>query len=85
MTAGWAAIGAHGARCSRVCARSARAPFPSSSNVWDAAIWSRRSHAARTSPAFPKFARKVGFAELWDQHGPPDLCRKGAGGDYRCE
>jgi len=61
------------------------ATIPTSSNVWHAAIWSPRGEAARTSPAFPEFARKVGFAALWDQYGPPDLCKKDAKGDYRCE
>jgi len=61
------------------------ATYPTSSNIWHAALWSPRGMAARASPAFPDFARKVGFAELWDQYGPPDLCRKGANGDYRCE
>jgi TolB-like protein len=61
------------------------ATFPTSSNLWHAALWSPRGKAARTSPGFPDFARKVGFAELWDQYGPPDLCRKDANGDYRCE
>ena len=61
------------------------ATFPTSSNLWHAALWSPRGKAARTSPGFPDFARKVGFAELWDQYGPPDLCRKDPNGDYRCE
>ena len=49
------------------------------------ALWSPRGQAACTSPAFPEFARKVGFAALWDQYGPPDLCQKDASGDYRCK
>jgi hypothetical protein len=61
------------------------ADFPTSSNIWHAALWSPRGKAARTSPAFPEFARKAGLAALWDQHGPADLCRKDANGDYRCE
>lgn len=31
------------------------------------------------------FARKVGFAALWDKYGAPDLCRKNAVGDYVCQ
>jgi TolB-like protein len=60
------------------------ATLPTSSNVWHAALWSPRGQAARTSSAFPEFARKVGFAELWDQYGPPDLCQKNDYGDYVC-
>lgn len=48
-------------------------------------IWRLGGEGARTSPAFPEFARKVGYAALWDQYGPPDLCNKDANGDYRCE
>jgi hypothetical protein len=48
-------------------------------------IWRLGGKPARTSPAFAEFARKVGYAALWDQYGPPDLCRKDANGDYRCE
>jgi len=44
-----------------------------------------RGQASRSSPAFPEFARKVGFAELWDQYCPPDLCKKNDQGDYVCE
>jgi hypothetical protein len=55
------------------------------SNVWHSSLWSPRGKSACTTPDFPEFARKVGYAELWDQYGPPDLCRKDANGDYRCE
>jgi len=58
---------------------------PLNSDAWHTALWSPRGQAARTSPAFPEFARKVGFAELWDQYGPPDLCKKNEQGDYVCE
>jgi TolB-like protein/Tfp pilus assembly protein PilF len=77
----WALIllGDHDAALAMVAER------PMNSTAWHAALWSPRGQAARTSPAFPEFARRVGFAELWDKHGPPDLCRKDANGDYRCE
>jgi hypothetical protein len=39
---------------------------------------------ARTSPAFPAFARASGLAELWDVAGPPDGCAK-RGDDWVCE
>lgn len=54
-------------------------------NFWSAALWSPRGQGARTSPAFPEFARKVGYAALWDQYGPPDLRRKNEQGDYLCQ
>ena len=37
------------------------------------------------SPVFPEFLRKSGIAAYWDEFGPPELCRKLANGDYRCE
>jgi len=36
------------------------------------------------SPRFPELARKVGWADLWDDHGPPDMCTKAANGDWLC-
>lgn len=58
---------------------------PMNSSVGINAIWRMGGDGARTSPAFPEFARKIGYAALWEQFGPPDLCRKDANGDYRCE
>ncbi len=58
---------------------------PLNSDAWHTALWSPRGLGARTSPAFPEFARKVGFAEVWDQYGAPDLCKKNEQGDYVCE
>ena len=39
----------------------------------------------RRLPAFAAFARKAGFADLWDRYGAPDLCHKNAASDYVCE
>jgi tetratricopeptide (TPR) repeat protein len=58
---------------------------PMNSSAWGDGIWGSTGQAARNSPAFPEFARRVGYAALWDQYGPPDFCRKDANGDYRCE
>jgi TolB-like protein/Flp pilus assembly protein TadD len=58
---------------------------PMNASVGLGVIWQIGGEGARTSPAFPEFARKVGYAALWDEFGPPDLCRKDANGDYRCE
>lgn len=48
-------------------------------------LWNRGGSATRRSPEFPEFARKLGFAELWDAYGPPDACRRVAPLDYRCD
>jgi TolB-like protein len=58
---------------------------PMNASVGLNVIWRQGGEGARTSPAFAEFARKMGYAALWDQYGPPDLCRKEANGDYRCE
>ncbi len=54
------------------------------SPMFIALLWGPYGRAARTSPEFAEFARKVGLAELWDTQGPPDLCRKDANGNYVC-
>ena len=48
-------------------------------------LWGPFGRVARTSPGFPEFARKVGFADLWERHGPADGCRRVAPRDYRCD
>ena len=48
-------------------------------------FWGPQGRDARRLPEFAAFARKVGFAALWDKYGPPDLCKKNAAGDYACE
>jgi TolB-like protein/Tfp pilus assembly protein PilF len=45
-------------------------------------LW--ESPAALARPEFAEFARRSGLAATWDKYGPPDLCRKDAGGDYVC-
>jgi TolB-like protein/tetratricopeptide (TPR) repeat protein len=48
-------------------------------------IWSPHGRAARALPGFPEFVRRVGLADLWEEHGPADGCRRVAPRDYRCE
>jgi TolB-like protein len=47
-------------------------------------FWGAQGRAARQLPEFAAFARKVGFAALWDKYGPPDECNKNAEDDYVC-
>ena len=47
-------------------------------------LWSPYGRSARTSPAFPEFARRTGLADLWEREGPPDLCRRVGPRDYAC-
>jgi TolB-like protein len=49
------------------------------------AMWGPQGRDARRLPQFAGFARKMGFAELWDQYGAPDRCAKNPNGDYRCD
>jgi TolB-like protein/Tfp pilus assembly protein PilF len=48
-------------------------------------IWRSRWASVRATPLFTAFVRDAGMTAYWDQYGPPDLCRKDANGDYRCE
>ena len=41
--------------------------------------------AARRTPQFAEFARKAGYADLWERYGTPDDCRRVAPRDYSCE
>jgi tetratricopeptide (TPR) repeat protein len=47
-------------------------------------LWSPSWTDVRKLPEFPDFARKVGFADVWDRYGPPDNCQRNAPGDYVC-
>jgi len=48
-------------------------------------FWGTWGKDARRLPEFSEFARKVGFADLWDRYGAPDVRRRVAAGDYACE
>jgi len=50
-----------------------------------ALLWGPYGKATRKLPEFSAFAQRVGFAELWDRSGAPDLCQRVALGDYRCD
>ncbi len=48
-------------------------------------FWGMWGKEALRLPEFAEFARKVGFADLWDRYGAPDACRRAGPRDYRCE
>jgi TolB-like protein/Tfp pilus assembly protein PilF len=48
-------------------------------------LWGPYGKATRALPQFPEFLRRIGLADLWEQHGPPDGCRRLAPRDYACE
>ena len=48
------------------------------------ALFGPYGREVRALPAFPAFARKEGFAALWDRYGAPDLCRRD-GAEWRCD
>jgi TolB-like protein/Tfp pilus assembly protein PilF len=50
-----------------------------------ALLWSDAGKPMRALPEFPAFLRKMGLYALWDQYGPPDLCRKTDKGEYVCQ
>jgi hypothetical protein len=48
-------------------------------------LWGPRGKAARSARGFAEFARKIGYADLWERYGPPDGCRRVAQRDYACD
>jgi TolB-like protein/Tfp pilus assembly protein PilF len=52
------------------------------SMVW---VWTRQGAPIRALPEFAGFLLDFHLPALWDKYGPPDLCRKGAQGDYHCD
>ncbi|MEO8161047.1 MAG: hypothetical protein ABI588_06480 [Arenimonas sp.] len=61
----------------------ASAPTSNDSLV-SAALFRGRWPEALASKSFPAVARRVGWAELWEAYGPPDVCRKADNGDWLC-
>jgi TolB-like protein len=47
--------------------------------------WSPAGRPIRQLPEFPGFLREMGYYELWDKYGPPDVCQRVAMGEYRCD
>ena len=48
-------------------------------------LFSPAGKSLRQLPEFPAYLRAKGFPALWDKYGVPDMCRKDATGDYRCD
>ncbi len=48
-------------------------------------MWSHYGRNVRALPEFPAFARQIGFADVWEQYGPPDDCHRVGPRDYVCE
>jgi len=68
----------------RALAVAAQGPTSDDGGLW-MGLWGTDGQAARRLPQFAQFARKVGFAALWDKYGAPDLCKRNAAGNYVCE
>ena len=47
-------------------------------------VWDFYSAGLRSQREFSRFVEEMGLARLWDEVGPPDLCRKNGQGDYVC-
>ncbi len=48
-------------------------------------LWGPVGREARRLPQFAAFAREHGFVDVWERHGPPDLCRRLTPGEYACD
>ncbi len=81
----WAAQGLHRLdRPERTLQVIAQGPTTDDAGLFSF-FWSPQWSDVRRLPAFAAFAREVGFVDLWDKYGAPDLCHKNAAGDYVCE
>ncbi|MCI4567421.1 tetratricopeptide repeat protein [Lysobacter sp. CFH 32150] len=50
-----------------------------------ALMWSPAGKPLRALPEFPALLKTMGFIELWEKYGPPDLCKRVAPREYVCE
>lgn len=48
-------------------------------------LWNHYTSDLRKLAEFPVFARNIGLADVCDQYGPPDTCRRVGARDYACE
>ena len=48
-------------------------------------LFSPAGKSLRQLPEFPAYLRAKAFPTLWDKYGAPDMCRKGANGNYTCD
>ena len=48
-------------------------------------LWGPYGREARRLPAFPDAARRIGFVEVWERVGPPDLCQRVEPRKYVCQ
>ncbi len=48
-------------------------------------LFSPTGKSLRALPEFPAYIRAKGFPALWDKYGAPDMCRRDASGEYRCD
>jgi TolB-like protein/Tfp pilus assembly protein PilF len=60
----------------------ARGPTSNDAMVMPA-LWLPAGRAAR--PLLPHLGRRIGVVEVWEQEGPPDMCRRTAPGTYVCQ
>jgi len=51
---------------------------------WMQGLWWPELAAVRQLPGFSQAMKDLGAADAWERHGPPDLCSRDPGGDWRC-
>ena len=81
MMALWLAQLGHGARAMEL----ERTRVKVDNSDFLAYLFSPAGKSLRQLPEFPGYLRAKGFPALWDKYGVPDMCRKDATGDYRCD
>jgi TolB-like protein len=53
-------------------------------SMWVTDLWLPEMAAVRRDPRFVAWARDMGLVDLWESHGPPDLCQRASEGAWQC-
>jgi TolB-like protein len=59
-------------------------PLTTNESRWWIWAWSPGYRGARETSGFRRLVQEAGLIEAWERFGPPDLCRRGADGEYEC-
>jgi len=85
LTPGWVVVGLlRMGQAERALVAIEQAKFHSTATTFNA-VWSDIGDEVRALPRFGEVMRAIGMADVWEQYGPPDRCKRVAALEYRCE